>query len=368
MESEKKIRITYIDIVKAIAMIGVVMVHACVNNKEIWLSTNAYLIRILSAFAMPVFFFVNGFLYKNKNIDHPVKEIVRKIKSYYFPFLAYNLFYLVFHNLFVYLHMLDAEYGNSYYGWKEYAKHFLLAITGHREFFSGALWFLGSILMVNIVYILVDYFIYKTGKTKYLLYIMGAVTFILVLAGNSGYVPSTMKLSTSCAYSIYFFLGMIYRRKDLNKYFLKHKIVFIVLGVAFNLLISYIRQYNPLYISNAIIFIILDYINSCFSIIAILLFAQCDMTQKSKVLNTIGKNTMDIMGFHFMVFKIVSLGIIAFYSLPIERLAEYPVLMGIGGGWWILYTIIGILIPTLFGIWRHTWNKKEDIKVMKNYV
>ena len=41
MESEKKIRITYIDIVKAIAMIGVVMVHACVNNKEIWLSTNA---------------------------------------------------------------------------------------------------------------------------------------------------------------------------------------------------------------------------------------------------------------------------------------------------------------------------------------
>ena len=100
-------RILYIDAAKAIAMISVVMFHAC-TNQDPYLAKKAYLIQFLSAFAMPSFFFINGFLYKNKHIDKPAVEIWRKIKAYYGPFLIYNLVYLSLHNLFAFLHMVDA--------------------------------------------------------------------------------------------------------------------------------------------------------------------------------------------------------------------------------------------------------------------
>lgn len=353
MGKENKVRITYIDVVKAIAMISVVIFHACTNHSSTYQATNAYLIRFLSAFAMPVFFFINGFLYRNKNPQHPIKEIFRKIKSYYLPFLAYNLFYLLMHNVFAYLHMVDANYGNSFYSVKDYLKHFVLAVTGHREFFSGALWFLGSILTISAIVIVCEYLILKCLKNKHKFMVLGVVAVICMIAGNSGYVPETMKLAASCSSMIYFFFGMLYKHLNLNDMFLKKKYWYLFVGMVVNLFISYNKLYDPFAINFNLLIIILDYINAFFCIVAILMVAQIPWVAKNKVLNVVGRNTLDIMALHFMVFKMVSFIIICCYTLPIERLAEYPVLMGVGGGWWLLYAVMGILIPTIFSMARH---------------
>ena len=351
-------RILYIDAAKAIAMISVVMFHAC-TNQDPYLAKKAYLIQFLSAFAMPSFFFINGFLYKNKHIDKPAVEIWRKIKAYYGPFLIYNLVYLLLHNLFAFLHMVDAQYGNSYYDLETYLKHFLLAITGHREFFSGALWFLGSILILNIIYIITDYIILKIFHGQYKLTIFAIFTFLIIIAGNSGYVPQTMKLAESCINSLYFFFGITYRELKMNNLFENKKKIFIVIGIISNLLITYNKLYNPFGCNNFVIIIGLNYVNSILVIIALILVAQISCVQNNKMLNAIGKNTMDIMALHFMMFKIVSFAMILYYGLSINRLAEYPVLVEIEGGWWILYTIVGVALPTLFSVYRHKFALKE---------
>ena len=46
----------------------------------------------------------------------------------------------------------------------------------------------------------------------------------------------------------------------------------------------------------------------------------------TKALDFIGKNTLTILTWHFLAFKLVSLSIIGIYDLPIERLAEFPVI------------------------------------------
>lgn len=46
----------------------------------------------------------------------------------------------------------------------------------------------------------------------------------------------------------------------------------------------------------------------------------------AKILDFIGKNTLTILTWHFLAFKLVSLMIIGIYDLPIERLAEFPVI------------------------------------------
>lgn len=356
---KSKTRLTYIDIVKAIAMISVVMFHACTNHENTYLASNAFLIRFTSAYAMPVFFFINGFLYKNKEPMHPVKGIWTKIKSYYFPFVCYNLFYLLMHNIFVLLHMVDEQYGNGYYNLKEFAKHFVKAITGHREYFAGALWFLGSILIINTIFIVCEYVIYKLALEKYRIVLLGVIASICLLAGNSGMITDRMKIETSLANLIYFYIGILYRKYDWNKQLIRHRWSLIISGILVNLLVSYNKLYNPMGWENGWLFTVLDYINALICIGAIMAIAQINRIEKSKVLRLVGRNTLDIMALHFMLFKPVSLVIIWTYSMPITRLAEYPVLHGVGGAWWFLYTFVALITSTAFSIWRHKLFKKR---------
>lgn len=65
----------------------------------------------------------------------------------------------------------------------------------------------------------------------------------------------------------------------------------------------------------------------------------------TKVLDFIGKNTLTILTWHFLSFKLVSLFIIGIYDLPIERLAEFPVIKEYSQqGWWIVYFLIAMIV------------------------
>lgn len=364
MQKQKE-RMPYIDVVKAIAMISVVMFHACTNHPDTYLATNAYFIRVTSAYAMPVFFFVNGFLYRNKEVNRPIKMIAKKIKAYYVPFVCYNLFFVFAHNLFVALHMLDNKYGNGYYDGKEFLKHIIRAVTGRRELFAGALWFLGSILLINAIVIIAEFFVHKVGKEKDIFIVLGIIALVGLVAGNSGLVTERMKVDVSLANFIYFYFGMLYRHFDWNKFLVKKKYVYILLGLGIDLILSYNKLYNPFAITGTVLFLVLDYLNAFIGIVAVMMLAQIPWMEKSKTLRIIGRNTLDIMGLHFMLFKLVSWLMIFVYDLPITRLPEYPVLRGIGGAWWLVYTFVGISISTIFSVFRHKIfgsKKRTDVK------
>lgn len=65
----------------------------------------------------------------------------------------------------------------------------------------------------------------------------------------------------------------------------------------------------------------------------------------AKTFDFIGKNTLTILTWHFLAFKLVSLVIIGIYDLPIERLAEFPVITEYSQqGWWIAYFIVAMVV------------------------
>lgn len=73
------------------------------------------------------------------------------------------------------------------------------------------------------------------------------------------------------------------------------------------------------------------------------------LTKSIGALAFLGSHTLEIMALHFISFKIVNLLIIVVYGLPIQQLAEYPVIMEYSEkGWWIIYTIVGVVFPLLF--------------------
>ena len=66
------------------------------------------------------------------------------------------------------------------------------------------------------------------------------------------------------------------------------------------------------------------------------------------IIANIGNKTLEILTWHFLSFKLVSLVIIACYGLPIEHLSEFPVICPYNEqGWWILYLIIGVGVPVI---------------------
>jgi len=68
----------------------------------------------------------------------------------------------------------------------------------------------------------------------------------------------------------------------------------------------------------------------------------------------IGDHTMEVLTWHFLSMKLVSLMLIAIYHLPIKRLSEFPVIEEYARqGWWIAYFIVGIGIPVVWTYYYH---------------
>ena len=66
------------------------------------------------------------------------------------------------------------------------------------------------------------------------------------------------------------------------------------------------------------------------------------------VLCYLGDNSIYILVLHFLAFKTLTFVYIKLFGLSIERLTDFPVLEGLEiPGSWILYSIVGVGLPTL---------------------
>lgn len=61
----------------------------------------------------------------------------------------------------------------------------------------------------------------------------------------------------------------------------------------------------------------------------------------------VGDHTLEVLTWHFLTFKIVSLLIILIHQLPIGQLACFPTIRGYGIYYWPLYSLAGIGLPAL---------------------
>lgn len=60
----------------------------------------------------------------------------------------------------------------------------------------------------------------------------------------------------------------------------------------------------------------------------------------------VGNNTLTVLTWHFLCFKIVSLIIIQCHDLPIEQLACFPIIPEYVS-WWMSYFMIGVGVPLI---------------------
>ena len=61
-------------------------------------------------FHMPLFFFLSGYLFKDKYFDDRWSFVKNKVKGYYFPFVKWVVFFVLIHNFLADLYFLDGKY------------------------------------------------------------------------------------------------------------------------------------------------------------------------------------------------------------------------------------------------------------------
>lgn len=314
-----------LDIVKGICIILMVVGH---SSPPQWLHDSIYM------FHMPCFFFISGLLFKEEYINDIQRFLIRKVKTLWWPFFLWSTIFIVIHNLLFYFHIYDVGYGV-----KEHivniAKAFLFRKT---EPLLGGFWFLASLFVASIVSILY-YKVIGVSKVKLSIGILSALMICMFCAYfniSIWYFNGVNALATA-----YFMLGTLVGKIEIKSFKIKLfliscSILFLALGTA----------YTPCNMLKMQMIYVLPYF--CISsVTSVSLIIMCSVLVPSKPIQwliVLGERTMDILIFHFIALKFISVIKICHLNLPIGKLSEFPVINDSNEYYWIIYSVGAILI------------------------
>lgn len=365
-----------IDVLKGIGIILVVVGH-----------TYCPFVNFIYLFHMPIFFMAAGYCMSNRYTDdiHGVKSvIIKRLKSLWLPYFAFNSVFLLLNNLFIEINIyttndsfLNAPTGNGFglgkiFDTKELLDRLIHALLFNRSTqLTGPSWFLEVLFFVTILYVMID-FTLKTvlkGQNKLIEYVNIVVAIVLFAIGyflREFPLFTKYRASTILVVLILFEMGIWVKRIRLSAK--AHLIISIACFFAL-LKMSYFGFVelsensftSPLFLIVAsilgwyMIYGISKGISSC-----------SQLSRIRSALCFLGRNTIPIIFLHCLCFKPITFLQVKIFNLPDYMLAAFPVLYN-DGVWWVLYSLCSlVLCLIIIAIWKSV-KKKVSVIVSNTY-
>lgn len=344
-----------IDIIKGLGIILMVLGHC-----------GFPFTHFIYLFHMPIFFIASGYCYNQKyseNISGVANICIKRLRSLYLPYVAFSIAYLLFWNTFIQLNIytnninfLTNGVGNGHGLVNKLSIHqmlkqmvLILFFLGNGGQMGGALWFLRCLFAVTIGYVIIDYILGKVIlKYRALIHLVIGVVFMLVAFWLSKKGLKLQGLDLILATYVLFVLGTYLKNIKIpqNTFFIN-----IVISISCFIALLICNVTGSIELSARI------YTNPIFFIIAslsgwFLMYSLSGIINSNKLsgmFSYLGKNTIPIIGLHFLCFKLVSAFQLYVYKLPNYMLAGFPVLIT-KNIWWVLYAFVGITVPLLVNI------------------
>ena len=327
-----------ITIAKAIAIILMVICHAGFGS--VFHQGAAF----INMFHMPLFFFVSGYCFKEKYLSDGRKYTVNKIKGLYVPFVKWSLLFLVLHNVFFYAHIYSDVYGwkgivSHLYGFKEFlfcAGKIVIAMN-ETEQLLGGYWFIKELFIGSFVSLL----IFKFVKN---LYFGGGVLLLLTIGLSFAdfEVPFFHICSRSFLASFFIVMGRCYKLWGIKADAWYHTLAFAICVVIGSFWFgTSMLGYTTLQI--------MPY--SCCAIMGTIMMLNIShaIAQRDNLITSsllfIGDHTLEVLTWHFLSFKLVSLLIVLIYGLPVAMVSSFPLISDYASSFWALYSIVGVGVP-----------------------
>lgn len=312
-------------------------------------------------FHMPLFFFVAGFCFKEKYLSDFKRFSIKRIKGLYWPFLKWNLLFLLLHNFFAYSYIINPD---DVYGAGDYLRRLAEMLTMRRsEMLLGGFWFLPGLLCASLA----GWCVIRIcrGRLKLMIAVMvsmlvvSAVGNIFITESRGGLLPTNILLYT------FFFVAGHFLAKTKNRMLSR-------LSVRFGFDFDYTRRWCVAAAFGLLSFSMAMVLRHFFGVRGVTSLMTWDMSvfvigslagimmtlslctaikgRLRRVLSYYGDNTWSLLIWHFLSFKLVSYLVICIYGLPIAELVDTPCLFSKGSSFWLAYFAVGITLPLLITV------------------
>ena len=296
----------------------------------------------LSLLRMPCFFMISGYLFKEKYLNDTKQFVYKKVKGLYFPFVKWSLIFMLLHNFFYHIHIYNTEYTFNNVLSKTLQ---ILTMTGSEQL-TGGFWFLKELLYASII----SYFIFKLLNALRIRLNLKTLISSSLLLVILAYILSiiTFKLPTvgskTLSATAYFITGATFHRAELLFTNINKLKTGIVLFVIFVISSFYVK--GSIECQGYTIF--QYYVVSVIASISLIYLTKLLGHKLMNILDYVGKRTLYILIFHFISFKLVSLAVIIIDKREFSELASFPVIENDSNIIWLVYTIVGVLVPLFF--------------------
>lgn len=329
-----------IDAIKGICIILMVIGHSGCPD---------LLRSFIYCFHMPCFFLVSGYLFRENYYLQPKQFVWKRCKSLYWPFVKWSFLFLFFHNFFYSVFFYSTCYGLQDYLYKSVK---ILTMTGSEQLLGG-FWFLKESFyssIISFVVLLINYQYRLLSNMAFI--VIGLLLFACLYSYSPVKLPA-IGVRTLLA-SAYFVTGYVMMKYVGNKVFNLPKAIGLSMAV-FVLLFSLccnswdmeIVEYRvPIY-----------YMVSLAGILFVFSIVSCIKGAFRRYVVLAGRHSLDILVFHFLLFKLVSVCIVACFDMPVERIAEFPVIKDCNALTWVVYAVIGVSLSLVIGEMLDQLNK-----------
>lgn len=336
-------RIEWIDFAKGIGILSVVISHTALLPFD-----------VSGVFHMPLFAVLSGFLYHERNAEtckSCANWIMKKVEGIYWPFVKYNIIFLLLHNLFVRANILSTVHGGFLLSIGEIVqKACLIVIMGAGESLVGPFWYLIAMLEFTIIYNMLVFVWGRLCKnTAMKWWCVTASCIVLALLGFSS-LALPRNLNSACILLLYYHLGYIIKRVGaLTRFHLEDKRAVAVCLVSFVcggivLVFAYFGYgwgKAPSSVIGSLAGIALVFVLS--------IKAQKYVnTNWYKFFQYAGKNSIYILALHLLCFKIVAFIQIRCFGLEPILLGSYPIVPTNSIIWNLAYVTVGMVVPLLY--------------------
>lgn len=328
--------------------------------------------RFIYCFHMPLFFFLSGFLFKDKVSakEYPL-YIWRKFKRLYLPFVLCNLIVLPFHNLLCDVGVYETT--EVFSSFKEVAVYTIkIFFCVKMEDIVAQLWFLPILMTVSILYYFLRLILEKTKNKETVTFVVALLGYIiafwLVYSGRKTGICRAIIL-VGLGFWIYN-LGHIYQinEKVVKRY--SHNKVVILCCIVAEILFSFIVDINMIQMrySNPIYFTVC----SILGINIILFVAEVIGNKKDigcRILRYLGNNSLVVLEWHYCGALVTTVIQCAIYGCQIEGIIFYHGYTKLI--WFFMYCVTGFGLP-LVVLWirrklqKRTRQKYRIVKTVEN--
>ena len=304
-EKKKNGRVFYLDILRVIACLSVIMIHTSapyvvkdIGTFNFWVG-NIFdsLVRI----GVPIFIMISGALMLDKNYEYETKKLIKHIIRMIIFFIFWSVLYCVIFEI------IDKVIINN--GPLSIKNIFINIIEGHYH-----LWYIYMIIGLYLLVPLLRLWVYDKNKkyVEYFIILSIIFTYIIpqIISIGSNYyaifnnfnniLQNKLCLTYVGGYTTYFILGWY-----INNYEIKYKKIIYALGLI-GLIITILGTYflsstlgRPLQMYGR-----LD-INVLFQSIAVFVFIKTSFKNikdnKNKIINSISKYSLGIYAIHVLI-------------------------------------------------------------------